>query len=692
MCIYTFLDEERKLTFLRDARRQKEQENLRLSSVIQELRDADDNTAMELLKRLRQDSNASRPLSPQKGNDVSARALHEPLTSATSSSVEMPSLNLSFDPNVSYRDVVNGIRDSSIEESYELVHLLKSGKDTHYLSNLISTGSVLGPLVLNEDENVSSIERELSCSTLGTSAKLGRDYTPYTTEALSSAEVDDNQREAQVWERTMHDQDHIAHLLSLYFSWQHSLFECFPEITFLDDMRTESGTFHSPLLLNAVCATASLVSNQGNAHDQCLEYAETALDLLPKVRYSGLSTIAALSLLSHVEESRGRLSSMWHLSGRGMRMCLDMQLHLQQKESSATTEQKGMPTIRVFWGSFISDVIASFTLARLPSIPITAITVNLPQIDEAEDVRPWYPSHLVGPGKLGARSSTFNRLAALAKLINSTLHLFFAPTKRMSAVILAQEYDKYLEWLRTLPPHVSKVENATPHVLSLHMQYHAAVLLLFRPFLFVHLPDIDTRSICKAAATAISEAFQIHQQLYEEFGICTFQVHCLLTACTIYIVNIEEDASLHNLIAACDHFKSLAGKIKWAAASLQIIKGLIEKWQIPISTALQAALYPTASDLPIYHFIPGEADSFLHYGYISNNPSVTVGDSHDQYPGSSFFSPFPDQPVPLLSPVGNSFFQGVSDVNNDSIQYTQSASDVDIASEDWLGRFLRNES
>jgi hypothetical protein len=112
--------------------------------------------------------------------------------------------------------------------------------------------------------------------------------------------------------------------------------------------------------------------------------------------------------------------------------------------------------------------LISFTLGRLPQIPTSAITVELPYVSEEEDNQPWVSygdgNHSRQPG---ARSTTFHEVASLSKIVNSTLLLFFAPSQVMKGSLLLDEYQKYTTWYHKLPRIVSSSDDAPPHVICL---------------------------------------------------------------------------------------------------------------------------------------------------------------------------------------------------------------------------------
>jgi hypothetical protein len=194
---------------------------------------------------------------------------------------------------------------------------------------------------------------------------------------------------------------------------------------------------------------------------------------------------------------------------------------------------------------------------------------------------------------------------------------------------------------------VASVDDAPPHVLSLHMYYHAAVLLLFRPFLKAKFTDSDIspREVCRAAANAISDIFAQHRHLYGLVGIYTFQVHCLLTACTIHVINLPAIASTAYLTAACNSFQDLIPRCEWAAGCLNILKGLVQKWHIILPLEAETALYRNSELLADRGFFTPQSEPIdEESGEQSTQPSSSY--TQPQSPSSDpTFSPFAlDQP------------------------------------------------
>lgn len=111
--------------------------------------------------------------------------------------------------------------------------------------------------------------------------------------------------------------------------------------------------------------------------------------------------------------------------------------------------------------------VTSFTLGRIPLIPNNAITVDIPPVDPAKDEAEWIAHGQVNQPRKSLGSTTFRQVISLSKIVNSTLQMFFAPSRTISGSLLLEEYNKYIQWFAKLPATVQSVENAPPHVISL---------------------------------------------------------------------------------------------------------------------------------------------------------------------------------------------------------------------------------
>lgn len=285
----------------------------------------------------------------------------------------------------------------------------------------------------------------------------------------------------QPWTTVTSNPELVEHLVELYFTWQHSFFQSFPEKLFRTDMKAGRTKYCSAMLVNAICACGCFLSDRQDVRTATQDgktlmdmfYEESRQQLHVDER-SNLTTVATLCLLSYIEGTKGRITSLWVQTGRSALMATDINLHLKRalpptndarKAQERANEHKART--HAFWGSFHSDATSAFTLGRLPNYNVNGVTVELPVVDSDEDEENWSAYGMEIPNRACARSSTFLYCATLSELINSTLLMFFAPTSSLSGSMLMAQYEKYREWWKHLPEILKITDQCPPHVLSL---------------------------------------------------------------------------------------------------------------------------------------------------------------------------------------------------------------------------------
>ncbi|KAK3080667.1 hypothetical protein LTS18_014268 [Coniosporium uncinatum] len=677
-------EDQRRLTFVRDNVEHLAEEKHNLESLLTSLQLGSEEDSQEILRRLRSGTDHN-----QLAQQVHAgQALADVRSEGHLASSSRPPSRVE-----SYQRVISSIKGAHNQnEIDEIVRRIRKGDDVTNIVQAVNAGSLVQPLPISlvASESTPGIEAEYSSQShrfglmKGTAQSIEND-DPDASTSISF----------QPWTDVTNDMDFIDHLLSLYFIWQHCFFQSLPEHLFRRDYQTFKTKYCSRLLVNALCAAGCQLSDRPEARRDPrdprtagMNFFDEAVRLLNEDPVSTIPTTAALYLLCHIEGQRGRLSALWDYSGRCGRMALDLNLHLRNDRKSGESISDDAyiaesARCHVFWGIFMADQVTSFTLGRLPQIPVSAITVDLPKIDQDDDLSSWefYDKSDVVP-RPSAKSTTFHELAGLSKIVNSTLQMFFAPSQIISGSILLEEYEKYLNWFNRLPNLVSKTDGAPPHVLCLHMYYHAAVLLLFRPFLKAEFTksDISPRNMCRTAANTISDLFAQHKMLYGLASLYTFQLHCLLTACTIHIINLPTIASTKRLATACESFQGLVQRNEWASGSINILKGLVQKWKIILPKEVEQELFRNSETLSDFDFFTHEAfnPSLYNPGQSGGqaeimrpekrgpgpylNPSTQVMQKRQRLepretreaPINYLFAPFPNQPAPLLGPIHTS--------------------------------------
>lgn len=301
--------------------------------------------------------------------------------------------------------------------------------------------------------------------------------------------------------------------------------------------------------------------------------------------------------------------------------------------------------------------MTSFTLGRLPQIPINGVTTSQPVVDKQMDETPWIAYYDTSKPILpGACSSTFCEVVSLCIIVNSTLTLFFSPTptKAISGTLLLREYKKYIRWKEALPALMASTYEAPPHVLCAHLLWHSAVLLLFRPFLKAKITDshVMPQDICRQSANAISELFGRHKALYELQGIYSFQIQCLLTACTIHIIRLPAIASKDHFIDACNGLHDLKLRNSSAESSINILKDFVERWEIILPRDAELALYRDATPpSPIGAHAVDALPRRAVQPPLSPQHAASPAKRKRLHESNQLFGPSASQPPPLLVPT-----------------------------------------
>jgi len=269
-----------------------------------------------------------------------------------------------------YEAVVNAIVASNPQEVDEIVRKLRLHENLDSVLNSVRAGPFLQPLAERDvdihagiegdypsREHVFGLTQFSSRNLAPTDVQLGRApeaHTPFSQTNHS-------------WTGVTDDQEFIDHLISIYFTWQHSFFQSFPEKLFREDMAAGRTRYCSKVLVNAVCAAGCLLSprpearrDPNDASTADIGFFDEAMRLLRETQVSSIPTVAALFLLCHVESYRGDLGLVWNFCGQSSRMALDLSLHLRSDRAPSddpTSEARIEEHARVhtFWGCFIAD-------------------------------------------------------------------------------------------------------------------------------------------------------------------------------------------------------------------------------------------------------------------------------------------------------------------------------------------------
>ncbi|KAG6865247.1 hypothetical protein C0991_004128 [Blastosporella zonata] len=257
-------------------------------------------------------------------------------------------------------------------------------------------------------------------------------------------------------------------------------------------------------------------STMWEAGDEYLNHAKTILDATYAA--SRPSTCQALLLMGYREIGIGAMAQAWTYIGMAIRMAQDLGMH-RSADGWARAELGGRlfgdwelhERKRIWYTCVLMDVYVSTYIGRPLMISERDFNTPLPREDDPEELEDWVPSSIPENSEMpepvpASTISCFNASAKLGKsysahyymldlirlfkagilalIVQSIYAIRLSSSRHSEAQFLESMLDKwYISLPESLRYEVGSTKRPTPppHVLTLHMQYWCAVLLLHRP-------------------------------------------------------------------------------------------------------------------------------------------------------------------------------------------------------------------
>ncbi|KAI9059123.1 hypothetical protein FKP32DRAFT_1580451 [Trametes sanguinea] len=398
-----------------------------------------------------------------------------------------------------------------------------------------------------------------------------------------------------------------------------------------DEVQPEPPQKLSDLLLFAMFASAAShldplerysASGRRMSADEYAACARRVLDTM--YHESRSSTVQALLLLGAREFGVGGLEEGWlhhPAAGMAIRMALDLGMNRNPdkwmhngRELFGPKEQEIRK--RIWWSCCIVDKFSALFLGR--TIGIHEGDSSTPLLDvPADDLdKLWRPSTLdprhgaISPVP-GAYMGYLRYMSSLYVITGEIIAKVYRVSRAYSTsprALRQQLYSRLLQWALDLPEHLNYSATSTrpcpaPHILAMHIQYWATVVLLHRPFIpkgselaRADSPSLDpdpipweSYDICQSAATQISSFAMVYHETYDMRWAPPFVANCLQTAGIMHVLTLKYkplDAQASASLQKC--IKALAGmEVTWAMAVR--IRHLIQNAKVNIDQSHAAA-------------------------------------------------------------------------------------------------------
>lgn len=463
-----------------------------------------------------------------------------------------------------------------------------------------------------------------------------------------------------------------THLLNLYWTWQHPYFNVTDKSLFLRDMyfyehgMASQAKFYSPLLLNAILAAAALLDDKVSDREVFHLKARILIDI--EVEDPRITTVQAAAILGAYEGVCDRDTRGWIYSGIAMRMALDMGMHLDSQDwvdkNIITREEAHMRKI-TFWGCYIYNVQWSFYMGRPLAMRFQDIQVEKPSEKDAnaqEEKEAWVPyigkdeelpkvwREYTAPVRLNL---TMIYLTELVEMISAIQENLYSASEAVGLTIKhwnfkSQMHTKMTNWYANLPsPLLCSANSQRPivsHIVVLHMQYHAAQILLHRPFLCADITPNYSQEICRNSATTFTNLLeQYRSNWYSMRRINVISVHLIFTISTIHLLNAWTEVGTYKTDATqgiktcCLALSELGRTFETAKRTLAVLTCLLNK-----GNRHSGSYNKTTDALP---FTPSGPDSTTTPSIGFNmNPGLQLGHTFSHSTGQ------PQQTLPKWRP------------------------------------------
>ncbi|OBZ79157.1 Nitrogen assimilation transcription factor nirA [Grifola frondosa] len=319
------------------------------------------------------------------------------------------------------------------------------------------------------------------------------------------------------------------HLLELYFTYIHPMYPVIHKQDFLanyDAMtnssrssvslgKSSSSVEREPiqkpckLLLLSMFAIAARYSDQDYSQDTSHGFSKAGQEYVSSARIllnnnyqcSRPSTCQALLLLAVREFGVGSMQQGWLYTGMALRMAVDLGMNRDADRWMDGANELFSPVEKqirkhIWWSCCTADKFSAIWLGRPITFRANDYSTTFLDAEEADEYQNWhpYPHNALGrdfspvPGRI---ISCWREACSLSVIITDIMDKIY-PVKSFSETPRRTHFEqletRLHQWLINLQDHLrycttSKQITPLPHILALHIEYCAAVLLLHRAFL-----------------------------------------------------------------------------------------------------------------------------------------------------------------------------------------------------------------
>ncbi|KAF4997868.1 hypothetical protein FGRMN_3569 [Fusarium graminum] len=358
---------------------------------------------------------------------------------------------------------------------------------------------------------------------------------------------------AKTWTSIIDDDVVLRKLLQIYFLTEYTWFPAFQKDYFLDDMASGGTRYCSPLLVNAILASAchgySKTTNRAKFWNpqtlgyQFLAEARRLWDI--EVGNAQLTTIQAAIVISIVYDANGsdKIGNLYLT--QAVSAAHSMHLFSPPTQPPDRTEYNARAVTA--WALFGLQAVHSFHVFQAPLLAVPP-EIALPSTDEASNCYGdfWlrYPSQET-PVSVGY-GNTFRAMADFRAIINDLAITFFGHVRRDPGATInrIRTFCTQLDgWYRDLPVELKSRNICFPWQLKLHMHYYNLIIYLLETLVLTSKRatyDISVQQTLSEAKIRLETLLRLYylRHGYESYDI--FMINMLSFLGFIHTKTLED--------------------------------------------------------------------------------------------------------------------------------------------------------
>ncbi|OKL58501.1 hypothetical protein UA08_06055 [Talaromyces atroroseus] len=414
---------------------------------------------------------------------------------------------------------------------------------------------------------------------------------------------------ATPWTTVTDDDSLVSYLISLWLTWSHPFCNWIDRDLFIRDMKSRDtkSKFCSPFLVNSVLAEASFHCDYPEVYEDAdapeskgmhfYKEAKRLLDLedgrisIPTIQ--GYATmLSSMALLGKDRLALLSLGQLGRMVAEASAIHLPMQLHADEHKRA-----EGRAIDNTIWGVMFSTIFMKPIDQKKP------LRSQLPH-DHKEDIVAWNPYPRQGEKQPAHLGCVFNNLTRLNELnAEGTRRLLKDESRKPMSrpdleTTISSIFPRLQAWYIDLPRCIQDGQSTVPHILVLHMYYHATIMVFFGMLKSSHrystrpmtITPREARETCVESALKIAQMIRLYRSKWSIEFISGTAVYWVSIALFVLLEELDDPFSRRAFIDICSATKAFSKQWFLAKSILRMVQVTARKMNISLPPETESSL------------------------------------------------------------------------------------------------------